>query len=189
MSWCSMSGRKSGGKKPLKVRAQWLRNQCIEPNWFEMTSFSCFLLFFGNPALIKKAWTWLNLLLFHRTFLLFYSSKLLKTAIGPILLSIFVNFLDFYAYRRKFHRLKLRTSQNILIICIVFSILFHRWSKTYRVFMSLFMFGSVWWVGKLFGAVELLGVLAVERLVARVRPHVNLSVFRPGERSVAIFVL
>ena len=55
------------------------------------------------------------------TYLLFYSSKLLKTAIGPILLSIFVNFLDFYAYRRKFHRLKSRTSQNILIICIVFS--------------------------------------------------------------------
>ena len=148
--------------------------------------------FFWKPCTHKES---MNMIEFTTisydffTYLLFYSSKLLKTAIGPILLSIFVNFLDFYAYRRKFHRLKSRTSQNILILCIVFSILFHWWSKTYRVFMSLFMFGSVWWVGKLFGAVELLGVLAVERLVARVRPHVNLSIFRPGERSVAIFVL
>ena len=145
--------------------------------------------FFWKPCTHKES---MNMIEFTTisydffTYLLFYSAKNRNRTDTVV---IFVNFLDFYAYRRKFYRLKLRTSQNILILCIVFSILFHWWPKTYWVFMSLFMFGSVWWVGKLFGAVELLGVLAVERLVARVRPHVNLSIFRPGERSVAIFVL
>ena len=60
---------------------------------------------------------------------------------------------------------------------------------TYRIFVCLFMFCPVRRIWEFFGAVELLSIFAIKRLVSSVRSHMNFAVLRARKRAVAIFVL
>ena len=62
-------------------------------------------------------------------------------------------------------------------------------ARTYRVLVRLLVLGPVRRVGELLVAVELDGELAAERLLAGVRPDVDLPVFRSGECSVTVLEL
>lgn len=60
---------------------------------------------------------------------------------------------------------------------------------SYRIFVGLFVFGPIWRIGKLLGAIELLSVFTIERFVTGMRPHVNFPIFWASKSSIAIFVL
>ena len=60
---------------------------------------------------------------------------------------------------------------------------------THRIFVRLLVLGPVRRVGEPLGALELLGVLAAEGLVARVRALVDLAVLQPREGARAALKL
>ena len=61
--------------------------------------------------------------------------------------------------------------------------------KTYWIFVSLFVFGSIRRIAEFLHTVKFLGIFTSERFLSTMGPHMNFSIFGSCKSSVAVRLL